>query len=231
MKHLTTLFAACTMLLGASIHSNAQSVDKFGISGSYSRVSQVWGNDPGLHGFGKEPLHSFSAFIFAESYLNRSFSLRSQLGYQGVGYAPTRVYDASGPYSNPEGARIHQVALDMALKAYLGNKDLRPYLFGGLRSGYILEVSILEPYPTWDFYVPEFDAGNFNKWGLSAITGVGLEWKQRLFFETELNLGFTPSFHYENTRGYDRGVSFRLGYSFIRPSVCRSKHIGITPLF
>lgn len=231
MEHLKTLFIAFALLLLFSAGSKAQCIDKFGMSASYSRVSQVWGNGLGSYGFKKEPLHSFSAFLFAETYMNRSFSLRSQLGYQGAGYAPTIIYDASAPLSFPEGARIHQLAMDVSLKGYLASKDLRPYLFGGVRSGYILDINILNPYDIWDIYVPQVDAGNFKKWGLNAVTGLGLEWNQRLFLEAEYNHGFTPSFQYENTRGYDRGVSFRLGYSFIRPSVCRSKHIGIAPLF
>lgn len=220
-------FVSVTGSLLLTAPSYAQCLDKFGMSGSYSRVYQVWGNDNGLHGFKKQPLHSFSAFFFAESYLSRSFSLRSQLGYQSAGYAPTIIYDAPAPYSNFEGIRIHQLAMDMSLKTYLGGNDLRPYLFGGVRGGYILNVVIIDP----SDYSAEIDADNFNRPGLNAVTGIGVEWKQRLIIETEMNLGFTKSFHYENTQGYDRGVSFRLGYSFIRPSVCRSKRIGITPLF
>lgn len=212
MKHLKTFFIAGMLALGSSMNSSAQCIDKFGMSGSYSRVSQVWGNDQGLHGFKKEPLHSLSAFFFVESYLSRSFSLRSQLGYQGAGYA---------------GIRIHQLALDMSLKTYLGGNDVRPYLFGGMRGGYILDVTIIDQ----GDYGAEIDADNFNSSSFSALAGLGIELDQRLSIETELNLGFTRSFHYENTHGYDRGISFRLGYSFIRPGVCRSKHIGITPLF
>lgn len=232
MNTLRTLLLTATLLLGVAWNADAQRIHKFGISASYTKTSQKLVNIDGtLPGYKKDALPSFSAFLFVENYLNRNFSFRSQLGYQGMGYAPTFLADANAPYSFQEGVRIHEIAADLSLKAYLGGYKLRPYLLGGMRGGTAVAIDILEPNAASDYSFPETRADHFKNASLSALAGFGFEWDQVFTIETELNLGLTPSFNYPSIKGYHRAISLRVGYSFTRPTPCVSKHKGLKSLY
>ncbi len=223
MKKLSILlFVFC--LLGFSPATHAQ-LDKFGFSASYVNAWQQWGN---TRFYRMEPVHGFSAFIIGEKYICKNASFRVNLGYQKQGYFPLIGSHMDAPRNFREGYVAHQIALDLSIKGYLGRRNNRLYLFGGMRAGQTVSSKITDGYTD----VPhQLQSDNFKKTTFDALGGIGFEWKRGLFLEAEYAMGITPVFTYEETKGYNRSFSARVGYYFLRPSTCRSKHLGLMDMF
>jgi|GEM_PF-2062421 len=222
MKKLSILlFSLC--LLGFTSYTQAQ-LDKFGFSASYVNATQKWGPSSLSR---MESIHGISAFIIGEKYICRNASIRANFGYQKQGYATAHWRDANPPLSFNEGYIAHQIALDLSIKGYLGNRSNRLYLLGGIRAGQTVSSKITNEYP--DIHYLKSSA--FKSTTFDALGGIGFEWKRGLFLEAEYTMGLTPVFTYDTTKGYNRSLSARIGYYFLRPSTCRSKHLGITDMF
>lgn len=221
MKKLSIfLFALC--LLGFSSTTQAQ-IDKFGISGSYVNARQQWGETR----FNRmEPLHGFSAFVSGEKYVCQNASIRSNFGYQKQGYIPILLTHARRPLSFREGYVAHQISADISIKGYLGRRNNRLYILGGIRAGQTISSKITD-----EFMPHQLQSDNFKKTTLDALGGIGFEWNRGLFLEAEYAMGITPVFTYQETKGYNRSFSARVGFYFLQPGTCRKKHLGIIGMF
>ena len=201
----------------------SQYIDYFYEHNSIGYINEESYTEKNFGRYGTNNLLTMGIGLRYEHFLNKRFSLVSNIGYlqRGSSYGKSYV----GQESNTGGTviltqipakknRFHNVSADVLLK-WRNNKNhtLNPYLYTGLRFDYTLERRIeyqiddMNPFPYSSYK-------NLNNFTYGLVYGAGVSIKQNLFFEVEANndIGFVVQNDILKVRNLL--FSFNLGYNF-----------------
>lgn len=182
-------------------YATAQLVDKYGINIGLSYSKQLWdykkiamSNDidykPGL-----------AVFLSAEKKINKTFSLRPEIGYIQKGFKnKTELYFNDGTSGGGKNKNIifHNLAANLGLKITPFTYRIAPYALFGIRYGYMIaykDIVVEEPVSGLKFNMYKDIVEDFNKSNVGGLIAVGVELKNLTYLEFSYNPTLTKSYN------------------------------------
>ncbi|MCE4564472.1 PorT family protein [Maribellus sp. CM-23] len=214
MKQKLLLISAFLLIVWCSA---GQVADRLGVSLGTSYASQKWQYRNISNDMEHEYKVGLQAFVFAEKDLAEMMSLLTGLGYIQKGFKDEFVFtfpDASVADVRNDKVVLHNLALDLGVKIRPFSSTHLPYLLLGGRADYLLsykDAVIVEPESGIKINVYEPALEKFNKFNVSALVGLGIEFNDFLFFELEYNPGLTRNFKSEGLTVRDQCWGAKLG--------------------
>lgn len=194
-----------------------QVADRMGVSLGTSYASQKWQYGKIMYDMDQDYKVGLQAFVFAEKDLAEMLSLRTGLGYIQKGFKHKYVFTSpDGSVADVRNNKVvlHNLALDLGVKIRPFSSMHLPYLVLGGRADYLLsykDAVIVEPESGIKISVYEPALEKFNKFNVSALVGLGIEFNDFLFFELEYNPGLTRNFKSEGLTVRDQCWGAKLG--------------------
>ena len=191
---------------------NAQIIDNYGLRIGAGFSNQYWDykNEmfSDLSSWKKDKL-SLSIYLNAEKKLNNFLSIRPEIGYIQKGFNDDIIFTTA------EGEQIDTDIKDVILHNLSGNIGLKispvdfivkPYLIAGIRGDYMIDYKDFEVEVQgvkYGLYKSTID--DFNKFTLSGLIGIGLDYKSLVYIDFEFNPAFTKNLD-------DTGISIKDRY-------------------
>jgi len=180
--------------------SSGQVADRYGVSLGTSYSRQMWHLNGILYDMDHDYKIGLQTFLFAEKDLGKMLSLRTELGYVQKGFGNEFEWiteNGSTGNISKDNVVLHDLALDLGVKIRPFSGVYAPYIALGCRGDYMLsykDAVIVEPGSGLEFNIYESTLSKFNRFNLGALLGLGVEFKDFLFFELEFNPNFTKNF-------------------------------------
>ena len=203
--------------------ASGQFLDKYGLRIGMGLSNQYWHykNEmvSNLSGW-KDNKTGFIGQVYAEKDFGRYFSFRPALGYIQKGFTDDiTLITAEGEELSVMDNHVifHDLSLDLSLKIIPFDKNFKPYIFIGLRGGYLLDyrsVIIDSHGEEYELNTDPYD--DFNKFTLGATVGAGISFKDMLFLDLEYNPAITKNFNSEGLAIKDRYFSLTAGVNINR---------------
>ncbi|MBI1221884.1 MAG: outer membrane beta-barrel protein [Bacteroidetes bacterium] len=203
-------------------------IDKFGMSLGYNHSNQTWS---GGEVYPSKNFSGFSASLIGEQYLLSFLSARLSMGYQNssLGYSTANASNSTS--FNTETLHLHQLSTELVFKGYFSGYRNRPYLLVGAKMNHTFKQKLDSRYLS--SFEPTYSMQNnqLNNLQVAVVGGLGFEINNRYFFEANYARGLNPVFEWGNHTGYMQTIHLKFGINFIKPGVCRSKHLGLISLY
>ena len=165
--------------------SHSQTIDRYGFNIGTSYSTQLWNHKMMAADFDYK--FGLMTFLSAEKYFGR-FGLRTEIGYIQKGFKDKmETFDIDGTSLKIErnNETLHNLAMNIGVKVHPIRLDNSPYVFVGVRSGYLIS------HAKNSWYKLIFD--EFSKFNLGGLFGIGINFKELFYFEIEYNPSFTKS--------------------------------------
>ncbi len=205
------------LLVGTLV--NGQMVDKYGIRIGGGVSNQYWDYKSHLSSW-KGNKFALSIYINAEKKLNDFLSIRPEIGYLQKGYVDDIEYRGTeGEVVNTIDKRVifHDLSCNIGLKISPFDFAIKPYLIAGFRGDYMVGFRGVEVEYQGQIITPYKDVNDiiegFNKFTLSGLIGVGLEYKDLLYLDIEFNPAITKNFHSTELSIKDRYLGATVGFN------------------
>ncbi len=184
--------------------AQAQIVDKYGmrIGGGFS--NQYWkfksDNIVDLSDWKDDKL-SLSVYLNAEKKLTDFLSVRPEIGYLQKGYVEdiTFVTAEGEPLAKDIATNrnviLHDLSADIGFKISPFNFSLQPYLIVGVRGDYMLDYKGMEIEVNGKTVEVTEIIKDYNKFTLSGLFGIGVEYQNLLYLDIEFNPALTKNYN------------------------------------
>lgn len=216
-----------TMLSGLiilfCITAEGQFIDNYGFKTGAGLSNQYWRykdeSFSGLSGW-NDYRTGFIGQVYVEKNLGRFLSFRPAIGYIQKGFVDEITF------STAEGEEIevidnravlHDLSLDLTLKATPFNKSVKPYIFGGVRGDYLLDYrSVIIGFQGEEYELNTDLFNDFNKLTLGAILGAGVSFMDLFFIDLEYNPAISKNFNSDGLAINDKYFSLTFGLNVNR---------------
>ena len=192
--------ALIVIILFISVFVNAQFIDNYGFRTGTGLSSQYFEfKDARLDDLSewKENKLGFVFYVNAEKKLNKYFSIRPEIGYIQKGYK----YDVSFITQDLEEINIineniilHNLSVNISGKITPIQSKVKPYLILGLRCDYLFDYKGIEvEYQGSTHEFGENTLEEYDKFVLSGLLGLGVEFNNTFYFDIEYNPAITKN--------------------------------------
>lgn len=199
-----------TLLLGIFLTvyglANAQFIDKYGVRVGGGLSNIYWNYEDerfsSLSGWDDNKL-GVSIFADAEKEINRFVSIRPAIGYIQKGFdGNITVTTADGDEVLPTDEKVtfHYLSLDLGGKITPLETKLNPYVYLGLRGGWLMGYTDAEvEYSGETFGIYGSIIDDAEAFELSGVLAVGVEYNDLFYLDFEYNPSMTKLY---STEGY-----------------------------
>ncbi|MGD9605792.1 MAG: porin family protein [Bacilli bacterium] len=198
--------------------ANGQFIDNYGLKLGAGLSNQYWDykNDmfSSLSGW-KDNKIGFFGQVYAEKNIGKYISFRPALGYLQKGFVDDiTLTTAEGEELAIKDNKVvfHDLSLDLSLKIIPFEKNLKPYIFLGLRGDYLMDYrSVIVDFQGEEYELDTELYDNFNKFNLGAVFGFGISYKDLLFLDLEYNPSITKNYESSGLAINDKYFSLTVG--------------------
>lgn len=209
---------------------NAQIIDKYGISFGASYSNQLSNNKiDSVQGPTKDYKIGFLVFIYAEKKLNKTFGLKTGIGYLEKGFKHNYdLYFPDGSTAKVKNKNVvfHDLCLDLGLKITSFKYKISPYATIGFRGDYMItykDIIFEEPASGIKFNFYKHEIEKFNKMNLNGLIAIGCEFKKLYYLEFEFDPAITNKFKDSGQKIKDICWCLKLGINFLSKSASKHK--------
>lgn len=226
MKKLGNLFMMI-FALGAMNGLQAQ-IDKLGISGTVFYQGLQW---KPVQSAVIETRPGVAVGLHAESYLGARWSVRGSAGLQHQSFYRNLQDVPADEYSPAEQLRVNQLTANLSFKRAFPGCMMQPYFVFGGQAGKVFQSNFSTDQTTLSENGSSIQDNNFNKVQLGVYAGLGIEFYNGLYLESNLQKNLNTFFEFEGNTvsGYQLGLT--VGYYFKQASICRKKRAGVISMF
>lgn len=207
-------FQILSILLLFSVIGKSQIIDKYGVNIGLIAANQSW--DYKLNSqFSKyqDYRNGVSIFCEAEKELINVLSFRAELGYVQKGFHHDFLLpDSTSPQNS--NVLLNVLAMDLGLKYSPFKSKVRVYSFAGLRSDYMFafrDIIFIEQGSSQPLEVFQPILEMFNTFNLSALVGLGLDFKNTYYLELILNPALSNRLNIDWILIKDQSYSLKFG--------------------
>jgi hypothetical protein len=201
---------------------SAQIFDKFGISIGATCTGQSWNYKLiEIRSPEKGYKTGVAAFFTAEKKMNRWFSLRPEAGYVQKGFKNKEELlfaDLTKADIRNKNITFHNAAANVGLKITPLNRKAAPFLLVGAGMEYMLafkDIVTEEPGSGIEMRMYTSAIEEFNKTNVTGVLGVGIDWKDKVYFEVDYNPPITSSYKAKELIVRDKAWIMKIGINLI----------------
>lgn len=204
MKQKLLLLIALSLITG---YSYGQVIDRYGFSIGASYATQLWNYKLASFDSDINYKSGLMSFVAAEKDLSDILCLRTELGYVQKGFNSKfdLIFGDGLVEKIDDNVILHDLALNLGMKASPFKFGYAPYFFIGCRFDYMIsykDIVFKEQVSGLKFNMYESQIKDFNKFNLGGLLALGFDIKELLYLEIEYNPCFTKSFD-------DKGLSIK----------------------
>lgn len=197
---------------------NGQFIDNYGLKLGAGLSNQYWDykNEmfSSLSGWNDNKI-GFIGQVYVEKNVGKFISIRPAVGYLQKGFVDEiTLTNADGEELAIKDNKVlfHDLSMDLSLKIIPMNKNLKPYIFLGLRGDYMLDYrSVIIDFQGEDQELNTDLYDDFNKFTMGAIIGIGFSYKDLIFIDFDFNPALTKNFESNGLAINDKYFSLTFG--------------------
>jgi hypothetical protein len=186
-----------TFMVVCSMPIYCQFLNNYGIKSGIGITSQYWKHkmpDPLPSDWRIDKIGPICQ-IYIEKSIGKTISLRPELGYIQRGFTDESNFsDENGEYIPIKNNHVvfHYISTDLDIVLTPIHTQIKPYLFGGIRSDYLIGFRDIVFY---DKTIETYNSyGDYKKFTFGIVLGIGVTCCNILSFEFEYNPSITKSF-------------------------------------
>jgi len=200
--------------------TNAQIINNYGIKVGAGLSNQYWeyknSSFSNLSGWDDYKIGLIGQ-LYAEKLLGNHFSLRPVLGYIQKGFKDDIKFIMEEDEEiavKDNKVILHDLSLDLSIKLIPFQKSIKPYILLGLRGDYLIDYrSVIIDFQGKDYELNTGLYDDFNKFTLGCLIGVGISYKDLLFFDFEYNPAISKNFESAGLAIHNRYFDLTVGSS------------------
>lgn len=206
-----TLLLGITILMAGYMH--AQIFDNYGIRAGVGIANQyVDSKDKTFYSsYWHDNKAGLSFYLNAEKQFNKFISLRPEIGYAQKGYKSSiTLTSAEGTIASVdnEAVKLNNLSINFSGIITPLNTEIKPYIVLGVRSDLLLSYEDIE---VGGIGIYQGFLDNYNKIVLGGQFGLGIDYKDKFYFEAIYNPAFTKSYDGSFMSIQDRFIEFTVG--------------------
>lgn len=222
---MKTRISLTIILLMSLTECFSQFIDNYGVSTGLTYTNQLWyysnsGTLNGSRNRGYKP--GLEIFAMAEKELNRTFLVRSELGYLQKGFKNNvSLTSANGQIISydHQNVLLNDVALDLKVKYKPFEFRVIPYAVAGFRGDYTIsyrDINYSVAGSAGEYSLYGTVLHDMNRFNFGGLIGAGIILNNRIWFEACYNPSFTRSLKTSTLKIRDNCWELRVGFNINR---------------
>jgi len=171
-------------------------------------------------------LFSFGGDLYLDYKLSDKFTLTSKFGYEQKGFSEKLHIgfgEPIGNYNVTNKYKFNYSSIDLSLKYYLNDHNIKPYITAGVSTGYLLSKHLKTDLTSIDSFTESLFIGDFNtkydsysKINFGFLAGFGLKYKNLFWAELEFNRDILSPIKTDVLLVKNRVYSLNLGINILK---------------